>query len=199
MENTLSNAIDVVKHLLVSHPLKMRFNPCMDMHALRRKNLGEFIKSCGKNGRAGTPVEFSEKYGISEGRISQLLSETYRNGNGFGEKAARKIETIIGKPALWLDRLEGDADLESTSLRPMTDEQRELLMLWEQLLPDQRTTVLSDIRKHAEYNVALIEQLRAKERAASQDGIAHRTIIVSDRRKSQIPFSHAERREKDGN
>ena len=71
----------------------------MDMNAVRRKNLQAII-----NERAGgNKAQFSRDTGIDEARLSQVLSEKYRNGKNFGEKAARAIEAQAKLPAMSLD------------------------------------------------------------------------------------------------
>jgi len=40
---------------------------------------------------------------MSESRLAQLLSPTYRGGYGFGEKAARNLEILLGIELLYFD------------------------------------------------------------------------------------------------
>jgi len=40
---------------------------------------------------------------MSESRLAQLLSPTYRGGYGFGEKAARNLESLLGIESLYFD------------------------------------------------------------------------------------------------
>jgi phage repressor protein C with HTH and peptisase S24 domain len=58
----------------------------------------------------GSVAAFGRMYGIEESRLSQLLSDTYRSGSNFGEKAARGLEQKVGLPLLALDSL-GQSDL----------------------------------------------------------------------------------------
>lgn len=76
----------------------------MDMHTIRRKNLRDIITNYGDGSVAG----FARKYGFTEARLSQLLSTTFRAGQNFGEKMARKIEYECELPTLALDRLPDD-------------------------------------------------------------------------------------------
>lgn len=82
--------------------LNLSFNHAMDMNAVRRRNLrGEIDRRCG-----GSVAAFSREIGIVEARLSQVLSETYRGGKNFGEKAARTIEAAAGMLPMSLDALE---------------------------------------------------------------------------------------------
>jgi phage repressor protein C with HTH and peptisase S24 domain len=77
----------------------------MDMHLVRRKNLKALITTYHRS-----VADFSRQYNISESQLSQWLSNTYRNGNNFGEKAARKLELTVGLAPLSLDAL-GNVEL----------------------------------------------------------------------------------------
>lgn len=82
--------------------LNKRNNDGMDIHAIRRKNLLDVIRTrCGPD--KGNVAKFCREVGITEGRIAQVLSETYREGKNFGEKAARTIEEAAGLPLMSLD------------------------------------------------------------------------------------------------
>lgn len=76
----------------------------MDMHAIRRKNLRDLISS----EEGGSVAAFARKSGFTEGRLSQLLSRTFRQGQNFGEKMARKIEQQCNLPTLYLDEIPED-------------------------------------------------------------------------------------------
>jgi phage repressor protein C with HTH and peptisase S24 domain len=109
MDTTLAVANVKVKHLVVSQMLNMSFNHAMDMNAVRRRNLrAEIERRWG-----GSVAAFSREIGIVEARLSQVLSETYRGGKNFGEKAARNIEAAAGMAPLSLDAIEGPGDSES--------------------------------------------------------------------------------------
>lgn len=69
------------------------------MNSVRRKNLRAVIAQW----KDGTPAQFGRDTGIDESRLSQVLSEKYRNGKNFGEKAARAIELAAGLPPMSLD------------------------------------------------------------------------------------------------
>jgi phage repressor protein C with HTH and peptisase S24 domain len=100
MTNTLAVANVGVKNLIVSQMLNFPFNHAMDMNAVRRRNLrAEIERRC-----AGSVAAFSREIGIVEARLSQVLSETYRDGKNFGEKAARNIEAAAGLAPRSLDR-----------------------------------------------------------------------------------------------
>lgn len=77
----------------------------MDMNAVRRRNLRAVIE----RRYEGSPARFSRETGIDEARLSQVLSEKYRDGKNFGEKAARNMEEKAGLPKLYLDTIEPSA------------------------------------------------------------------------------------------
>lgn len=52
----------------------------------------------------GERVRFCDKTGMSESRLAQLLSKTYRNGEAFTEKTARKTEELAGLPMMYFDQ-----------------------------------------------------------------------------------------------
>ena len=52
----------------------------------------------------GERVRFCDKTGLSESRLAQLLSQTYRNGEAFTEKTARKVEALADLPPLYFDQ-----------------------------------------------------------------------------------------------
>lgn len=74
----------------------------MNMDSIRRRNLRVIISKW-KDGKA---AQFARDHNIPEGRLSQVLSETYRNGNNFGEKAARNIEKQAGLAPMTLDKID---------------------------------------------------------------------------------------------
>jgi SOS-response transcriptional repressor LexA len=73
----------------------------MDMNSIRRRNLRAIIDAW----PIATIAQFSRDTGIDEARLSQVLSEKYREGNNFGEKAARSMEKLAGLPPLSLDKI----------------------------------------------------------------------------------------------
>lgn len=81
----------------------------MNMNSVRRKNLRAVIAAW----KDGTVAQFGRDAGIDESRLSQVLSEKYRNGNNFGEKAARAIEAAAGLPPMSLDKI-GDSNMQGT-------------------------------------------------------------------------------------
>jgi hypothetical protein len=71
----------------------------MDMHLYRRKRLQTLIDDQFKGDRR----RFCDASGLSESRLAQLLSGSYREGKGFGEKAARTLEMTLQLPTLYFD------------------------------------------------------------------------------------------------
>ncbi|QDD65563.1 S24 family peptidase [Herbaspirillum seropedicae] len=72
----------------------------MDMHEHRRERLKDLISKPPYNGERKA---FAEAVGISLSRLSQMLSPSFREGKGFGEKMARKLEEILRLPNLYFD------------------------------------------------------------------------------------------------
>lgn len=104
MPDTLATDNVEVKHLIVSQMLNISLNRAMDMNSIRRRNLRAVIEQW----KDGTAAQFSRDTGIDESRLAQVLSEKYRGGNNFGEKAARSIEIAAGLPPLYLDQVTPD-------------------------------------------------------------------------------------------
>ncbi|MBV8667041.1 MAG: S24 family peptidase [Burkholderiaceae bacterium] len=84
----------------------------MDMHTVRRHNLRALIEKT----THGSVAAFGRLYDFDESRLSQLLSDTYRSGNNFGEKAARTLEQKIGLPMLALDAIDARALRHASSI-----------------------------------------------------------------------------------
>lgn len=72
----------------------------MTMYQHRRERLLALIDT----EYGGERVRFCDKTNISESRLAQILSSTYRNGEAFTEKTARKLETLAGLPPLYFDQ-----------------------------------------------------------------------------------------------
>jgi SOS-response transcriptional repressor LexA len=86
--------------------LKVRDNVRMNMYQHRRERLLALIDA----EYGGERVRFADKTGLSESRLAQLLSTTYRDGTAFTEKTARKVEEAAGLPMMYFDQgvLPGD-------------------------------------------------------------------------------------------
>jgi phage repressor protein C with HTH and peptisase S24 domain len=145
----------------------------MDMHSIRRKNLRTLIA---KEAR-GSVAAFGRMYDIDESRLSQLLSDTYRSGNNFGEKAARGLEQKIGLPLLQLDAL--DAPVPShpnLSIGPM--------------LP--RST---QINADGAYEIAIYDVAASMGNGLSMpehSDVIERMTVSADWLKSHVKFSRAD-------
>lgn len=72
----------------------------MNMYQHRRERLLALIDT----EYGGERVRFCDKTEISESRLAQILSSTYRNGEAFTEKTARKLEALAGLPTLYFDQ-----------------------------------------------------------------------------------------------
>lgn len=72
----------------------------MNMYQHRRERLLALIDT----EYGGERVRFCDKTEISESRLAQILSSTYRNGEAFTEKTARKLEALTGLPSLYFDQ-----------------------------------------------------------------------------------------------
>ena len=77
----------------------------MDMHTHRRQRLLFLID----RDFGGDRMAMGHQLGLTKVRMGQLLSDTFREGQNFGEKIARKIEGSLGLPLLYLDQ-GADAD-----------------------------------------------------------------------------------------
>jgi phage repressor protein C with HTH and peptisase S24 domain len=97
---TLSIDTDLVKRLLIYQMLKVRDNIWMNMYQHRRDRLLALIDA----EYGGQRVRFCDRTDISESRLAQLLSATYRDGTAFTEKTARKLEEAAGLPPLYFDQ-----------------------------------------------------------------------------------------------
>lgn len=73
----------------------------MNMHEHRRKRLIALLQDRYKNDRK----KFCDESNLSESRLGQLLSASYRSGQGFGEKAARRLEKRLGLNPLYFELL----------------------------------------------------------------------------------------------
>lgn len=80
--------------------LKVRDNIKMNMYQHRRDRLLALIDA----DYGGQRVRFCDRTGLSESRLAQLLSTTYREGTAFTEKTARKLEEAAGLPPLYFDQ-----------------------------------------------------------------------------------------------
>lgn len=80
--------------------LKVRDNIRMSMYQHRRERLQALIDA----NYGGKRVLFCNKAGLTESRLAQLLSPTFRNGTAFTEKTARKLEEAAGLPQLYFDQ-----------------------------------------------------------------------------------------------
>lgn len=72
----------------------------MDIYQHRRQRLLELIDQ----EHRGERVKFCDRTGLSESRLAQLLSPTYREGRAFSEKTARKVEALAKLPAMYFDQ-----------------------------------------------------------------------------------------------
>lgn len=92
--------------MLIYQMLKSRDNFRMDMYQHRRERLLALIDA----EYGGERVRFCDKTNLSESRLAQLLSKTYREGTAFTEKTARKVEELAGLPPLYFDQGAAEAD-----------------------------------------------------------------------------------------
>lgn len=93
----------------------------MDMNSVRRRNLRAVIAAW----KDGTPAQFGRDIGIDESRLSQVLSEKYRKGKNFGEKAARVIEEAAGLPMMSLDKIDLAEFAEAVKLEMISGNKRQ--------------------------------------------------------------------------
>lgn len=123
----------------------------MDMNEVRRQNLTRLIaKEFGHE--KGAQASFAAAHDVSDGRLSQLLSVTYRDGQGFGEKAARALEKKIGQPSMWLDQTSSSVRLVASNSTHRFDEMIELLNLFEGTDDQSRSYLLDAAREMPKKN-----------------------------------------------
>jgi hypothetical protein len=68
---------------------------------IRRKNFAAIVDA------AGGPAEFGRDYDMNPDYIRQVLrGKGNGGGRNIGDRSARKIEALLGKPANWLDQLQ---------------------------------------------------------------------------------------------
>lgn len=72
----------------------------MDMYRHRRQRLLDLISAQ----HGGERVRFCDRTQLSESRLAQILSPTYRSGEAFTEKTARKLERLAKLPAMYFDQ-----------------------------------------------------------------------------------------------
>lgn len=72
----------------------------MDIAAHRRERLRRLIAT----EFSGSRQAFCDASGLTEARLAQLLSDTYRDGREPGEKAARSIEKKLKLPDFFFDQ-----------------------------------------------------------------------------------------------
>jgi hypothetical protein len=100
MASTVSTDKVKVKRMIIYQMLKVRDHIRMNMYQHRRERLLALIDA----EYGGARVRFCDRSGLSESRIAQLLSSTYRDGTAFTEKTARKVEAAAGLPPLYFDQ-----------------------------------------------------------------------------------------------
>lgn len=81
----------------------------MNMYQHRQQRLLALIDS----DYGGERVRFCDKTNISESRLAQLLSKTFRDGTAFTEKTARKLEMLADLPPLYFDQGVFDASADA--------------------------------------------------------------------------------------
>jgi hypothetical protein len=89
-----------VKRMIIYQMLQVRDNFRMNMYQHRRERLLALIDA----EYGGERVRFCDRTGLSESRLAQLLSSTYRAGTAFSEKTARKLEGLAGLPVMYFDQ-----------------------------------------------------------------------------------------------
>lgn len=143
----------------------------MNLYQRRQKNLLDLIKSKFDDRR----VDFCNKYNIDESRLGQMLSDTYRDGRGFGERAARKLEEKIGLPALYFERVVDEPYSTTTPTRELsvreaddtptlayiTPEESRLLSHYRVITEDEKNAVWSilETAKHDDSKIKLLKKI----------------------------------------
>lgn len=152
-------------------------------HKVRRSNFERVIKSRFKT-KAALSAFLGE--GFSPSYISQLLS----GHRGIGDEVADKIESRLGLPSGYLDR---QAD---ERLPAPTTERTMILREWDYLLPDEQAKIVNEIKQKAAHNQRVMQELVPYETVAppAPEFVPDQVVRVTDRRKRQVNFDWAERR-----
>lgn len=101
-----------------------------DIQDVRRRRLAQL------QSELGGQTELIQATGLAQSYISGLI----RGRNPFGEKAARKIEKLTGRPYLWLD----DVDVASVRTEEII---RDIRTLLENVPPEMRDQVLRGLKE----------------------------------------------------
>lgn len=143
----------------------------MNLYQRRQKNLLDLIKSKFDDRR----VDFCNRYNIDESRLGQMLSDTYRDGRGFGERAARNLEEKIGLPPLYFEQVVDtpypeaapakiisvrEAD-DMPTLAYITAEENRLLSQYRVITNDEKNAVWSvlETAKHDDSKIKLLKKM----------------------------------------
>jgi len=143
-------------------------------------------------------AELSAKINRDASYISRaLLPEGHKNKKRISDTMVTAVEA---KFPGWLDK-DGLArevkDEESAAGALTSHEQTELLDMWALLLPEEKSEMLDEIRKRAKHNQKVLAQhAPATIENKAPPAIKKRTIVISERRKSQEAYNHADRRGK---
>lgn len=93
----------------------------MDMHKHRRDRLHKLLAA---KPYKGDRQALEAAGDLSSSRLTQLLSSTYRDGKGFGEGAARKLEKKLGLKSMYFDQITA---VEAEDFQVPTDEYYEII------------------------------------------------------------------------
>ena len=118
--------------------------------------------------------------GMTWSDLAREMKITVERVNNWKKRGvpARQIKNVAVALGMQRHELEGDG---STHLRELTDEQIEVLAIWELLIPSER----DEVKRRAEHNREVLAN-------------APRVVRVSDRRKAQtLYFDHTDRRKRE--
>jgi hypothetical protein len=73
----------------------------MDIHEHRRQRLRALIEA--DDAAKGNVAAFSRIHNQDAARLRQVLNPNYREGQSFGERAARRLEEELGLPPMYFD------------------------------------------------------------------------------------------------
>jgi len=76
-------------------------NVGMDIHEHRRRRLSALIDS--DKAAPGNVAAFARKHNQDAARLRQVLNASYREGQSFGERVARRLEKDLGLPPMYFD------------------------------------------------------------------------------------------------
>lgn len=153
------------------------------------KTFGERVRLARKALKL-TQAQLGKKAGLSQTTIGDI-----ERGRNDGSKEIVPLAKALNRTPDYL--LYGTDDIAGSIASQVSVEQSELWSMWALLLPEEKSEMLDEIRKRAKHNQKVLAQhAPAPMENKAPPAIKKRTIVISERRKSQESYNHADRRGK---